>query len=113
MKTCCYLLGIMLLSGCGEGDVHTPENSRTPPVLSEEQPPPSPVSDDDGQPAEVDRDNPPAMITEDGWVQRQLQMDEQVRSLREYAAKADPDDPFAMTEAEIEAFSKLDNPVAY
>ena len=46
-------------------------------------------------------------------MQRQLQMEEQVKRLRAYAAKAGPDDPFALTEKQIEAFSKREDPIIY
>jgi hypothetical protein len=38
-------------------------------------------------------------------------MDEQVKHLREYAAQAESDDPFALTEKDIEEFSKRGNPL--
>ena len=56
---------------------------------------------------------PPVEIAEDGWVQRQLQKAEQVKRLREYAAKAGPDDPFALTEKEIDEFSKREDVLFY
>ena len=54
-------------------------------------------------------DDPPAEIVREGWVQRQVQKAEQVRQLRENAAKAGPHDPFALTEKQIEEFSKRDD----
>lgn len=106
------LLGMMtLLAGCGEGGVRQPKPRDALPALNE-SPPAVPVSQLSGWPSAQTQDIP-AEITGDGWVQRQVQMEEQVKSLRAYAAAADPDDPFALSEKRIEAFSKLDDPVVY
>lgn len=42
-------------------------------------------------------------------MQRREQKEEQVKSLRDYAAKAAPDDPFALTEEEIKEISKVED----
>jgi len=46
---------------------------------------------------------------ENSWMQRRVRKEEQLKSLRDYAARANPDDPFALTEEEIEALSKVDD----
>ncbi len=70
-----------------------------------------PMPASNASPVPAKPDEPHVTIAPEGWVQRQLQMEDQVRRLREYAAKADPDDPFALTEKEIEEFAKRGNPV--
>ena len=41
-----------------------------------------------------------------GWLQRQAENAEQLARLREYAAKAAPDDPFALSEKRLEELAK-------
>lgn len=56
------------------------------------------------------RPDPPAEITEEkSWPQRQAELAEQLNRLREYAAQAEPDDPFAMTEERIEELAKRED----
>lgn len=45
--------------------------------------------------------------------ERILLLDEQVRRLREYAAQYGPDDPFSLTEEQIEAFRKAGDPIVW
>jgi hypothetical protein len=114
MKTVHYLFGLLLLAGCG-GDEARPPTRHDYPALDESPPPPPPpldVSAPSEQPS-ARPSEPPAEVTGDGWVQRQEQKAELVKRLREYSAKAAPDDPFALTEEQIKAISKHDNPVLY
>lgn len=51
--------------------------------------------------------DPPAEITDEkSWPQRQADNAEQLQRLRDYAAKAAPDDPFALSEKRIEELAK-------
>jgi len=111
MKTFCFCLSLLLLAGCGERDVRQSKSRGVYPALDESPPPPLlPDSGSSGQPEAVPEPKAPsAEVVEDGWVPRQFRKEEQLKRLREYAAKAPPDDPFALTEKEIEALSKLDN----
>ena len=52
--------------------------------------------------------DPPAEITPEGWVQKEEEKAEILERLRKNAATADPDDPFALTEKEIEELAKRD-----
>ena len=45
---------------------------------------------------------------EDSLMQRRVQKDELLKSMRDYAAKAAPGDPFALTKEEIDRLSKVD-----
>lgn len=108
MKAAYFMIGMMLLAGCGADDARQAERRVVYPALDESPPPQAPAADASEQPV-AKTDDPPAEIVREGWVQRQVQKAEQVKQLREYAAKAEPDDPFAMTEKEIEAFSKREN----
>jgi len=109
MKTVFFCVCLLLLSGCGERAVVPLATRRTAPALKEATPPPSSLSEVKAdEQIFTDRYNPPAEITGNTWVERQTQKAEQLESLRAYAAQADPDDPFALTEARIEALSQHD-----
>jgi hypothetical protein len=94
---------LLLLAGCGEGS--GPEGPRAAfPALNESPPPPMvraaerPVA-----PSPAATAAPPTVIVEDAWMQRQLKKEEQLKSLRDYAARAGPDDPFVLSEERIKA----------
>ncbi len=116
MKKVLFSLGMFLLAGCGKDVVRQPLVPRVAyPALNESPPPPPPplsATDAQAQPS-AEPEGPPAVIAGEGWVQRQVQMEDQVKRLREYAAKAGPGDPFALTEKEIEAYAKRDESVSY
>ena len=44
----------------------------------------------------------------DDLLERQLRKEDQIKGLRDYAAKAPPGDPFALTKQEIDDLSKVD-----
>lgn len=44
----------------------------------------------------------------DDLLERQLRKEDQIKGLRDYAAKAAPGDPFALTKQEIDDLSKVD-----
>jgi hypothetical protein len=111
MKTVLFCLGMLLLSGCERDDVSQSKPRVYYPALNESPPPPPPPSSDTSEQPLAEPDAPSSEITGDSGFQRETEKADQVKRLREYAAKADPGDPFAMTEKEIEAFSKLENPV--
>jgi hypothetical protein len=121
MKLFFCLLGLLVLAGCGdERVVRQPTRRVVYPALNESPPPPPPpmptpphppMPVSNASPVPAKPDEPHVTIAPEGWVQQHLQMEEQVRRLREYAAKADPDDPFALTEQEIEEFAKRGNPL--
>jgi len=110
----CFLGLLVLLTGCGDSDVHPAEALGVYPALNESPPPPLlPVSDSPGQSSTSQASPPVEVINRDGWEHRQSEMADQVRRLREYAAKAKPGDPFALTEKQIEEFSKRDDAKIY
>ncbi len=113
MKTFCTFLGLLLLAGCGEDTGGLTGRRAVYPALDESPPPPAPASPPGETPAAMKPDTPTVEVVEDSWMQRQLQMAEQIKRMREYAAQASPGDPAAMTEKEIEAFSKRGDPVIY
>ena len=114
MRTLLFCLGLLLLAGCGKDDAGQPVPRVLYPALNESPPPPAPpmqtASDSSEQPL-AKPEAPPSVITPDSTFQRETDKLDVLKSLREYAAKAHPGDPFAMTGKEIEAFSKLENPV--
>ena len=114
MKTILFSVGMLLLAGCGNDDVAQPTPRVVYPALNESPPPPPPQQPSASETAEqplAESEGPPSEITPDSAFQRETEKVEQVKRLREYAAKAAPDAPFAMTEQEIEAFSELEDPV--
>jgi hypothetical protein len=54
------------------------------------------------------RSDPPAEVEGTGWLERETRKGELIRSLREYAARAGPDDPFALSEERIKALETQD-----
>jgi len=112
MRASLLLVGVMLAAGCGDSADRQPKPRVVYPALNESPPPPSPGEDAE-EASEVAPSDPPAEVNEEGWFQRQAQMDEQIQRLRDYAARAEPDDPFALTEKEISELSKRDELVIY
>jgi len=55
----------------------------------------------------------PLLETEVDEAERRLQMNEQVRRMHEYAARAGKDDPFALTPEAIEEFKKRGDPTIW
>lgn len=115
MKNVFICLGLLaLFTGCGKGDARPPGVLGVYPALNESPPPLLlSVPDSSGPSSAESVDSPARVITGDGWMQRQTEMAEQVKRLRAYAAQAKPGDPAALTEEQIRAFSKLDNPRMY
>jgi len=113
MKTQLICVGLLLLAGCGQNDGRQPSSRIVYPALNESPlPPPPPVANTTtaGQLLAKPAD-PPAEVRVDSEYQKEGDKLDLVKRLREYAAKAAPGDPFALTEKEIDALSKLDNPV--
>jgi hypothetical protein len=102
---------MLLLAGCGKDNAGQPVPRVTYPALNESPPPPAPpmptVSDSAEQPV-VKPEAPPSVITPDSAFQRETEKLDVLKSLREYAAKAHPGAPFALTEKELEDLSKRD-----
>lgn len=134
MKNFSLIIAAMLLAGCGRESTPpaTAKAQYAYPALNESSLPPAPPqagsSVDIGGNQQQDRVRTkiaansnqhlptgptpiPAEITGSGGLQIEIDKMEQIKQLRAYAAKAGPDDPFAMTEEEIVEFSKLDNPI--
>lgn len=115
MRTFLFFISLLLLAGCGDEAAKAGPSDR-PNIfagLAEAPPPPAPDSDVISEEPTCTPKAPLVVITEDSWMARQRRKEAQVQSMRDYAAKAAPDDPFALTEKQIEEFSKLDNPVIY
>lgn len=150
MKTLCFCLAVLLISGCREEKDKSQQNARHefPGLTESPLPPPpmdsgvaasgsavynshkavrhrsamvresaSPTSSTGNVPATAftqhsrEPEPPSTVIMGDSSFDREMEKMDQVKRMREYAAHADPDDPFALTEEEIEVFSKLDNPI--
>ena len=108
-------MGVLLLAGCGDGGVSRPASRSAYPDLNESPPPqplPAPPSQDPGERLFVEA-GPPAEVDDDGWIYRQEQMHATLCSLEEYAAKAAPNDPFALKPKEIDALSKRAELIIY
>lgn len=109
-------LVLLLAGGCDQGSVRPPARRGHPYPAMNEAPPPAPpplpasrkLDEVDPSPSK----DPPAVVLDDFQLRERL-MDEQVKTMREYAAQADPDDPFAMSEEEIEAFRKKGDPFVF
>jgi len=107
MKTLlCCLLGMLLL-GCAREASPTAEKRLIYPALNESPPPPAPPV-----PKEVSTqpwgitETLPSVITGERWIDDKAQTDDMVNRLRAYSEKADPDDPFALKESEIQKLSE-------
>ncbi|MDD2599959.1 MAG: hypothetical protein PHO37_12155 [Kiritimatiellae bacterium] len=115
MKNSVLLISLILLSGCGKKSPPTRAASYAYPALNESSLPPAPprVGREAFESNTTDSEAPPASveIRVSSGLQMEFEKQELLKSLRDYAAKADPGDPFALTEAEIEAISKLDDPM--
>jgi hypothetical protein len=110
MKPQLLCLCLLVAIGCGRdgGGVTT----AVYPAL-DESPEPPPAGDGVPLPSPTVTQDAPATVADDGWLPRQVQKEEQIRSLRENAAKARKDDPFALTQEEIDAFAKRDDAVIF
>jgi len=115
MKFLLFCLGLALLSGCGAGDERQTGRRVIYPALNESPPPPMradprfpelPVEKTASQATDIG-------AVEDSFMQRQVQKEELLKSMRNYAAKAAPGDPFALTKEEIDKLSKVDGLLVY
>jgi len=107
MKNTCYFWMILLLLGCGR-EAPRPQHQRIVyPALNESPPPPPPPLEEDAstQP-QPNKEEIPYVITGQRWIDLKEEKDDMVKSLRDYSAKADPDDPFALKEEDIRKLSE-------
>jgi len=118
VKNCALMACLILLSGCGQEST-PPSSTRVGyayPALNESSLPPAPprIGAEEAYDSNTHASEPPpapAEIRASSGLQMELDKQELIKDLRDYATRAAPDDPFALTEAEIEAISKLDNPM--
>ncbi len=111
MKIRYFCLGILLCAGCREDPAPRTESRAVDPELID-APATSPASGTNRVFKTLLKRavaEPPSEITGGGALQQEMEKMDQVRRLREYANQADPDDPFALTEKEIEEFSLQDD----
>ena len=92
----------LLLSGCGNNRAPQPKAHNFP-ALNESPPPVMPKLAE--QPPPLLPPPPQGTILGDGWLERQLRHEAIIQSLRDYAANADEDDQFKLSE---EAISELE-----
>lgn len=124
MRSLWFCLGILLFMGCGKSDVRPSKAYGGYPALNESPPPPllpesrfrreiaaAPVSPAPAA-APVSMDAA-AEETGDGFMAQTLRKEALLQSMREYAAQAGTNDPFALTEKEIDELSKLDELIIY
>lgn len=105
-------LGVALLTGCGKGEGHPSGHRVEYPALTESPPPPLlPEAEFPEPPVEEPVAQIPAVENEQ--MKSHLQKEDQIKGLRKYAAQAALDDPFALTEEEIDALSKADDVLIY
>ena len=107
MKILILVLCFLCVAGCGQRQVPPPKPRVVYPALNESPPPPMPPD-----PAPVEEavvvETPVGREVPDDLLERQLRKEDQIKGLRDYAAKAAPDDPFALSKQEIDALSKVD-----
>ena len=116
MKTICLFLGLALVAGCGKDARRQPDRRAVKAAPPHAEALPSPAAETSSghtQEPEADGAGAAPLITGESWMQRELSKQEHLRLLREYSEKAEPDDPFALTEEKINALSKLDEVVIY
>jgi hypothetical protein len=116
MKTFYRYWVLLLLLGCGAEAPRQPDQRICYPALNESPPPPQPFPPQPPPQAEAPSallskpsDKPPSTITGDRWLERKDEKEAVLKRLREYSAKAAPDDPFALTEAQIIELSKRED----
>lgn len=107
MKILFLALCLLCVAGCGQRQTPPPKPRVVYPALNESPPPPMPPD-----PAPVEEsvvvETPIGQEVVDDLLERQLRKEDQIKGLRDYAAKAAPDDPFALTKQEIDDLSKVD-----
>lgn len=116
MRTLLFATLLLLpLYGCQREPERASRTRTGYPALDESPPPrcpPAPTVSAGKAEAEA-ADSMSRAAGPDDFMQRERLQEQQVRSMREYAAQADPDDPFAMSEERIEAFRKEGIPVVF
>ena len=101
--------GLALLAGTGCG-----RNGNPPAQTRQPAPPPAAASAPSGgaaQPPPATPHGPPAVITVDSEMQRELDKRELAQRLRDYSAMAGTNSPFALSEQEIDSLTNQRNPV--
>lgn len=94
------VLALMALgAGCGPSAAEV-RHARYPALDESPPPPPPPAPEELAAPPQPEA--PKAIVLEDSWSQRQREKEELVDGLRKYAAEADKDDPFALSEEQIQ-----------
>lgn len=96
--------------GCGKSDDRQAEHRVAYPALNESPPPLLPALPTLAEESveEPGHQVPPSADTEPSWMDKHTHKENLIRSLKEQAARAEPDDPFALSKEEIEELSKLD-----
>ena len=108
-----FLLSLMLLCliGCGKGEDRQQKHRVVYPALTESPPPPlashtrSVEESDEERAPHIRSDN----VIPESWMDKQLKKETLIKDLKDQAARADPNDPFALTEEVIEELSKIDD----
>ncbi len=107
MKSVFYFWILVLLLGCGREAPRPRQQRVVYPALNESPPPPPPPLEEGASPVQPAKtEEIPYVITGQRWIELKEEKDDVVKHLRDYSAKAAPDDPFALTEEDIRKLSE-------
>lgn len=111
MKLFLLSLCLLCLLGCGKGEKRQRRQRVVYPALTESPPPPMPVTARlTDEPAEESKPQTPSTPPgEQGWMEKIVKKETLIKSLKDQANQAESGDPFALSEEDIEALSKIDN----
>jgi len=104
-------LCLLCLLGCGKNGNRQHKQRIVYPALTESPPPPVPVTAKSvDEPAEEsDFPIPSTAPVEASWMEKVVKKETIIKNLKEQSSLSKPDDPFALSEEDIEALSKIDN----
>ena len=114
MKFFLFVLCLVWLTGCGKEKNGKAGPRVVYPSLGESSPPLMPSNSDLSEDP-IEELEPQVLsktVVEEGWMEKHLKKEAFIKSLREQRGK-NPNDPFSLSEEEIEELSKMDNPAIF